>query len=111
MSPTTALQSAASLIPVARVEITPARLSRTRQRLPGNRIEGYASALAADGKIYNVTGSNGTFVLAAKPEFEQLANNLLDPDRSTCNASPAVAGGQLLLRSNQALYCIGSTGK
>jgi hypothetical protein len=63
-----------------------------QQRLPGNRIEGYASALAADGKIYNVTRSNGTFVLAAKPEFEELANNVLDPDRSICNASPAVAG-------------------
>jgi hypothetical protein len=82
-----------------------------QQRLRGNRIEAYASALTADGKIYNVTRANGTFVLAAKPEFEQLANNVLDPDRSTCNASPAVAGGQLLLRSNQALYCIGESGR
>jgi outer membrane protein assembly factor BamB len=82
-----------------------------QKRLPNNRIECYASALAADGKIYNVMRSSGTFVLGAKPEFEQLANNVLDPDRSTCNASPAVADGQLLLRSNQALYCIGRSGR
>lgn len=82
-----------------------------QKRLPGNRIECYASALAADGKIYNVTRSSGTFVLAAKPEFEQLANNVLDPDRSTCNSCPAVTNGQLLLRSNQSLYCIGRSGK
>jgi outer membrane protein assembly factor BamB len=78
-----------------------------QQRLPGNRIECYASALAADGNIYNVTRSSGTFVLAAKPEFEQLANNVLDPDRSICDASPAVADGKLFLRSGQSLYCIG----
>lgn len=78
-----------------------------QQRLRGRRIEAYASAVAADGKIYNVTRSSGTFVLAAKPEFEQLANNVLDPDTSICNGSPAISNGQILLRSNQALYCIG----
>ena len=82
-----------------------------QKRLPGSRIEGYASALAADGKIYNVTRSSGTFVLAAKPEFEQLAVNVLDPDRSICNASPVVAGRQLLLRTNQSLYCVGQAGR
>jgi outer membrane protein assembly factor BamB len=76
-----------------------------QERLRGNRIEVYASAVAADGKIYNVTRHSGTFVLSARPEFEQLAHNVLD--ESTCNASPAVSNGQLLLRSNQALYCIG----
>jgi outer membrane protein assembly factor BamB len=82
-----------------------------QQRLSGNRVEAYASALAADGKIFNVTRSSGTFVLAAKPEFEQLAVNVFDTDRSICNASPAVAGKQLILRSNRTLYCIGQTGR
>jgi hypothetical protein len=82
-----------------------------QERLRGRAIEAFASALAADGKIYNVTRSSGTFVLAAKPKFELLATNLLDPDRSTCNATPAVSNGQLLLRSNQALYCIGRRAK
>ena len=78
------------------------------QRIPGRRVEGYASALAADGKVYNVTRERGTFVLAAKPQFEQLAHNELGPDTSICNASPAVGNGQLLLRSNRFLYCVGS---
>jgi outer membrane protein assembly factor BamB len=81
-----------------------------QERLQGGRIEVYASAVAADGKLYNVTRHSGTFVLAARPEFEQLAHNVLELDASTCNASPAVSNGQLLLRSNQALYCIGRKG-
>ncbi|WP_182868399.1 outer membrane protein assembly factor BamB family protein [Stieleria mannarensis] len=66
----------------------------------------YASALVGDGKLYVVTRNGGTYVLAAKPEFEQLAHNRLD-DRSTFNASPIVAGGKLYLRSDKNLYCIG----
>lgn len=66
----------------------------------------YASALVGDGKMYVVTRTGGTYVLAAKPQFEQLAHNELD-DRSTFNASPIVSDGKLYLRSNQYLYCIG----
>ena len=66
----------------------------------------YASALAGDGKLYVVTRNGGTYVLAAKPQFEQLAHNRLD-DRSTFNASPIVADGKLYLRSDKYLYCIG----
>lgn len=67
----------------------------------------YASALAGDGKLYVVTRNGGTYVLAAKPQFEQLAHNRLD-DRSTFNASPIVADGKLYLRSDKYLYCIGN---
>ncbi len=67
----------------------------------------YASALAADGKLYIVSRFSGTFVLAAKPEFEQLAHNELD-DEAVFLASPVVSQGQLLLRSNEYLYCIGN---
>ncbi len=66
----------------------------------------YASPVLADGKIYYVTRRGGTFVVAAGPEFKQLAHNTLD-DRSTFNASPAVSGRCLLLRSDRFLYCIG----
>ena len=66
----------------------------------------YASTVAADGKLYVVTRYDGTFVLAAKPTFEQLAHNEL-PDRSAFHASPAIADGKLLLRSDSALYCVG----
>ncbi|MEZ6059070.1 MAG: PQQ-binding-like beta-propeller repeat protein [Planctomycetaceae bacterium] len=67
----------------------------------------YASALAADGKLYIVTREGGTYVLAASPEYRQLAHNRF-ADRSTFNASPIVAGNDLILRSDSYLYCIGS---
>ena len=74
-----------------------------KERISGSP---YASATLADGKLYVVTRDSGTLVLAAKPEFEQLAHNELD-DGSTFNASAIVAGGNLLLRSDKYLYCIG----
>jgi hypothetical protein len=46
------------------------------------------------------------FVLAAKPEFELLATNELR-DGSLFNASPAVTGNRILLRSDKYLYCVG----
>jgi len=66
----------------------------------------YASVTVADDKIYAVTKKGGTFVLAAGPKFEKLARNTLSDD-STFNASPAVSQGQLFLRSDKCLYCVG----
>ena len=66
----------------------------------------YASTLVADGKLYVVTRYGGTYVLAAGPEFKELAHNKID-DRSTFNASPIVADGRLFLRSDKFLYSIG----
>lgn len=66
----------------------------------------YSSALLADGKIYYLSREGRTFVVAAKPEFEQLAMNDLN-DRSIFNGSPAVDGNRLLIRSDRFLYCIG----
>lgn len=65
----------------------------------------YASALVGDGKIYYVSRHSGTFVLAAKPNYEMLAHNTLEGDRNA-HASPAVNGRQLLLRMDRFLYCI-----
>src|SRR5262249_13419142 len=67
----------------------------------------YASIVIADGKIYAVSRDKGTFVLAAKPKFEELAHNTFESDRSVSNGSPAVSKGQLLIRSNKYIYCIG----
>ncbi|MEE2642853.1 MAG: PQQ-binding-like beta-propeller repeat protein [Planctomycetota bacterium] len=65
----------------------------------------YASTLVADGKLYVVTRRGGTFVLAARPEFELLARNRFE-DSTQFNASPIVSGSSLILRSNEFLYCI-----
>ena len=66
----------------------------------------YASPVLIDGRIYYVSQTRGTFVVAAKPDFEQLTHNDLG-DTSVFNASPAVSNGRLLLRSDRYLYCIG----
>jgi len=65
----------------------------------------YASVMLANDRLYVVTRQGGTLVLAAKPRYELLAHNKLD-DRSQFNASPIVAGGRLILRSDQNLYCL-----
>jgi outer membrane protein assembly factor BamB len=72
------------------------------QRMPA---QPYASAVLADGKLYVVTRYEGTYVLAAKPEYELLAQNQFG-DESTFNASPAVVGNSILMRSDRFLYCI-----
>ena len=71
-------------------------------RLPG--IDGaYASPVAAADRVY-VAGRNGTtLVLAAGPEFRILAENRLEDG---FDASPALAGQDLLLRGREHLYCL-----
>lgn len=49
----------------------------------------------------------GTYVLAAKPEFEMVAHNVVEDDDSRANACPVVSNGNLLLRNDTYLYCIG----
>ena len=66
----------------------------------------YSSPVVADGRIYSASQRNGTFVLAAEPEYELLAHNELDDSRT--NASPAIDDGQILIRTDEALYCIGA---
>jgi outer membrane protein assembly factor BamB len=68
----------------------------------------WSSPVLADGKLYYVSQRNGTFVVAAQPKFELLAHNKFEDDDSRTNASPAVGNGQLLLRTDKNLYCIGS---
>jgi outer membrane protein assembly factor BamB len=67
----------------------------------------YASALLASGRLYYLTRDGRTFVLAAKPEFEQLAVNSLR-DGGVFNGTPAVDGSRLLIRSDKFLYCVGN---
>lgn len=66
----------------------------------------YASALLGSGRIYYLTREGQAFVIDAKPQFQQLAKNDLS-DRGVFNASPAVNGNQLLIRSDKFLYCVG----
>jgi outer membrane protein assembly factor BamB len=71
---------------------------------PNNQF--YGSPVLANGKIYFLSRRGEVFVVAAKPKYELLATNSL-VDRSTFDASPAVDGNRLLIRSDKFLYCIG----
>ena len=66
----------------------------------------YASPILAGGRLYYLTRDGRMFVIAAKPDFEQLAVNELE-ERGMFNATPAIAGDDLLIRSDRFLYCLG----
>ena len=69
----------------------------------------YASPIVAGGKIYAVSRANGTFVIDPSTEgLKVLAHNKIEGDETLFNATPAVADGKLLLRSQKALYCVGN---
>ena len=68
----------------------------------------YASPVLLGGKLVCVSRKNGTYVLAAKPEYQVLAHNVIASDSTQFNATPAVSGDQLILRSDKAVYCIGT---
>ena len=78
-----------------------------RWQLP-DRIGGvYASPVLADGRLYYFDRYGSAVVLTAKPEFEQLAVNRIEGDRTRFDGSPAVDGKRLLMRSGKFLYCLG----
>lgn len=66
----------------------------------------YASVVAADERLYAVSRTQGTFVLAAGDEFEVLGQNRITDDPTSFDATPALGAGRLLVRSGQHLYCI-----
>lgn len=69
----------------------------------------YASPLLSGGNLYYVSRENGTYVVAAKPEFELVAHNIIEGDGSVFNASPVPVGDGLLLRSDKFLYHMAAT--
>jgi outer membrane protein assembly factor BamB len=73
-----------------------------RQRLAPGTYSG--SPVLADGKIYITNEDGVTSVVKAGPAFEVLASN--DFDDYTLS-SPAVSDGQIFIRTQKHLYCIG----
>jgi len=64
-----------------------------------------ASPTAADGKIYCINMRGEAFVLSAADTPEILYR--VDMDGKDCRSSIAIAGGQLFIRVDDRLYCIG----
>jgi outer membrane protein assembly factor BamB len=77
------------------------------ERLTPNSGQIWASPVLADGNLYYVSKTNGVYVVAADPKFKPVAHNVIEGDKSRSNASLAVSGGQLFLRNDEYLYCIG----
>lgn len=64
-----------------------------------------ASPIYADGKIYFLSEEEGeSVVIVAGPKLKVLARNLIG---EKCKASPAASRGNLFIRSQQHLFCIG----
>ena len=68
----------------------------------------YSSPVVADGKLYYVNRSGQTTVIKLGTEYEQLASNRFESDTSDYNATPAIVDGELFIRSNAFLYCVGA---
>lgn len=80
--------------------------AKTGERVYQERIGGVytASPVAGDGKVYLVSEDGETIVLRAGRTPSILARNKLGARQL---ASPAIAGGRLFIRSDDALFAIG----
>ncbi len=72
-----------------------------RQRLGGKFS---ASPVWADGKLYLLSEQGKTFVAECAPQYKLIAQNELD---EKCCASIAVSQGNLFIRSEKTLFCVG----
>jgi outer membrane protein assembly factor BamB len=78
-----------------------------KERLPGAR--GFTSSpWAGDGKIFCLDDGGTTHVVQAGPTFKVLGKNAIP---EMCWSSPAIAGGDLFLRTVDRLYCIKQKGE
>jgi len=95
--------------------------SEKQEEQPGNRVGGrqgrggggfrgsnYSSPVIADGKIYFISRSGETYVLKASDQLEQLSVNRLTDENEDFSATPAVSDGDLFIRSDKHLYCVGA---
>ena len=85
-----------------------------KKRVPDIESRGrkvYASPVAIGGKLYMQTRNSGVFVLSGEPGYQIISQNRFESDDSVFNATPAVGGDRLFLRSYRSLYCIGTETK
>ncbi|HAH47018.1 MAG TPA: serine/threonine protein kinase, partial [Planctomycetaceae bacterium] len=73
----------------------------------GFRGSDYSSPVIADGKVYFTSRSGETYVIKASDQLEQISVNRLTNDNEDFSASPAISNGDLFIRSDKHLYCVG----
>lgn len=74
------------------------------ERLTGQGTRSWGSMVLSEGKLFVINQSADTFVLKASPHFELLAVNSLN---EPTNSSPAVSNGEILIRTQRGLWCVG----
>jgi outer membrane protein assembly factor BamB len=65
-----------------------------------------SSPVAADGKLYFIDEKNTVIVTGTGDQFEVLASNPMGDSEGT-RATIAISGGDLFIRTPQAVYCVG----
>jgi len=63
-----------------------------------------SSLVYADGHVYFLGDDGRCWVVKAGPKYQQVALNDL---KEKCNASPAISRGQIFIRGDKHLFCIG----
>lgn len=76
-----------------------------RERLP-TKSRVYGSVVLAGDKLYTPTRDAGVVVWSAGDEYKQVSQNQFSDDNDPLNATPAITGNRLLLRTDSYLYCI-----
>ena len=66
-----------------------------------------ASFTAGDGKVYAISENGEVAVLAAGDEFKAISR--IQMGEGPCQASIAIAGGKLFIRTAQNLYCVSAS--
>jgi outer membrane protein assembly factor BamB len=74
---------------------------------PGKDVSSWSSIVLSGDKLYSVNHGGDTFVVRASPQFELISTNSLG-ERTL--ASHAVSGGDILIRTYNALWCIAELG-
>ncbi len=64
----------------------------------------HASPIGAEDRVYFTTKEGSVKVVRSGPNFELLANNVMG---ETIVASPAISNGQIFLRGEKPLFCVG----
>ena len=65
-----------------------------------------AALVTANGLVYFLSDAGVTRIVRPGKQFELIAEN---PVSETCYASPAISNGQIFLRSEKHLFCVGDS--
>ena len=66
----------------------------------------YSSPVVAGNHLFYASRSGDVFVVELGEKMTQIARNSFESDRTDFSATPAIADGQLFIRSSKSIYCI-----